>query len=97
MKTKTIMFFVLAAGIIVGGVWLMNKYGNPEKRRLDMAQFLVTNGFNQNISWVLTVDDDYLLAWYNAAKAGEKTFTLARTGKIYSVQGGSVITNVVPV
>lgn len=94
MKVKRILFFVAIAGIIVGGVWLMNKYGNKDKRRLDMALFIVSKGYTKNLEFLLTTDDDYLKAWYQAAKAGDKTFTLKRTGKTYSVQGGSVVVNV---
>lgn len=88
MNAKKILIGVAITGIITTGIWILVKYGNPQKRKADMAQFIVANGFHHDISFLLTAQDDYIKAWYKAAKAGEQTF--AFNGKTYLTAGGKV-------
>lgn len=89
MNTKKILIGVAIAGIITVGVWALMKYGNVNDRKAEMAQFLVAKGFHHDLSFLLSAGDDYITAWYKAAKAGNTTFKVGE--KYYSTMGGKAV------
>lgn len=73
---------VLTVGVVGYAAYyflLMDKKGFYAKR-------IVEAGKSSNAETLKTFDQDFLKAWYTAAKRGEETFSVR--GKTYSTQGG---------
>ena len=90
MEAKKIITWGLIAAAVTGGIYLLVKYGNPAKRKQDMALFIVANGLHHDMNFLVSADDAYLEAWYKAAKKNAETFTV--NGKIYFTKGGKAKT-----
>ncbi|HEX4850073.1 MAG TPA: hypothetical protein VFV08_04660 [Puia sp.] len=88
---KAFLITAIVAFTLIGGYILLKKKNAPLTKE-QQAEFLSANGFSQgSVQWLMSLGDDYIGAWYNAAKAGQKSFVLS--GSTYSVSGGEAIPN----
>ena len=85
MEAKTIGYLVIAAAAITGGFILYNKLSFDKSKAIDA---LMSGKFtSQPKSALMTWQDGFIKAWYNASKQGIGTFKFEN--KTYATQGGS--------
>lgn len=85
--TKNQKGFVVV--LIAGALgYLVYRKQFPSKR--NQIHYLISGNFTTtNINELLSRGDDYIKAWFMAAKDGKQTFVL--TGTSYNVQGGASV------
>lgn len=82
-KNQKGFIVVLIAGAL--GYYVYRKQF-PAKR--NQVHYLISGNFTQGtIADLMGMGDDYIKSWYQAAKEGNQTFTLA-DGSKYNVKGG---------
>ena len=92
-QTKKIIFWTAMAGVaLVGIYWVTQAAKSDAQKKSEKATFLVANGFNNNLNFVLGATDEYVDAWYKAAKAKKPTFTVGT--KTYTTVGGKSVTSI---
>jgi len=88
---KAFLITALVAFTIIGGYILIKKKSSPVTKE-QQAEFLSANGFSQgSVQWLMSLGNDYIAAWYNAAKSNQQSFVLS--GSTYAVHGGESIPN----
>jgi hypothetical protein len=86
MNKKVVALIVVA--LIVSSAYGAYIYFTPNK--LAKVTYLINNNYSQGTPNVLmTFGDDYINAWYKAAKAGQAAFILS--GKTYHTLGGTAV------
>lgn len=78
---------VIVLLIVVGLAAYLYTTLNPSKNK--MVTYLVSKGFASDLSGLLKLGDDYIKAWYKAAKDGYAQFTLGN--KTYKTNGGLAV------
>lgn len=78
----------IAVVIFVGLVFIAYKQVVPGKKR--KVEYIVDHGYHSSVNTLLSFDDDYIDAWYKAAKAGSETFQV--NGGTYRTKGGRATT-----
>lgn len=88
---KKVLFYGIGVAALAAGVYVIgNKLGWFENvRREKYADYLIANSFSANRENLLKFDQDFLKAWFEAAKRGDEYFSYGN--KTYNVKGGRAI------
>jgi hypothetical protein len=79
---------ILVVAVIAGLGYLAYKQAKPGKR--NQVHYLIAGNYTgATIADLLGMGDDYIAAWYKAAKDGKASFTLS--SGTYNVKGGKAI------
>lgn len=82
-NTKGILAVLIVGGIVFAVYQLTRK-----KTKKEMVEFITKSGYHPNPDALMTLGDDYIQAWFFAAKKDEPSFML--DGKKYKTQGGKL-------
>lgn len=83
--TKNIKTIAIVVGIVGVGYFAYKFFFVKSKEA--MAKEIIALGYyNQGLNGLLSFGDDFIKAWYEGVKKGDKTFTLS--GVSYNTQGG---------
>ena len=84
---NTAIIVILGSGILFAAYKLFFS-GKQGKKK--MVNYLLEQGYSkQQLDWLMTLDDGYIKAWYEAAIALFQRFTY--NGKEYNVRGGKAV------
>jgi hypothetical protein len=78
----------IIAVLVVGALVFATMKLTTKKSKRKMAEFIVDSGNHGNVDTLVSFGDDYIEAWFKAAKKGVETFTL--NGVSYNTKGGKL-------
>lgn len=78
----------IIAILVVGGLVFATYKLTMKKSKRKMAQYINKKGYHSDIGTLLSFGDDYIEAWYKAAKKDASTFSL--NGVSYNTKGGKL-------